>query len=78
MTYCVTLLNHQLNKVAEDCGLVVDPLNQHITQSEICFFGERVVRECILTIMEQKPNVGDTKIYNDLAKVLWDKFGVTM
>lgn len=78
MAYSVNLKNSALDKIADDCGLVVDPHNRHITQVEIEYFGECVVQECILTILAQKPEEGSTAIHNQLAGVLADKFGVVM
>lgn len=76
-TYVVALSNYQLNKIADECGLVVDTTNRTITVSEIEFFAESVVRECIQTILEQKPEDGSAKIYDDLAESLYQKFGIT-
>lgn len=76
MTYLVRLLNPALNEIADSCGLVVDTLNLPITQKEIEFFAEQVVKECILTILEQRPEEGSTKVYDDLADSLYQKFGI--
>lgn len=78
MTYLVRLSNPALNEIADSCGLVVDTLNLPITQKEIEFFAEQVVKECILTVLEQTPEDGSAKVYNDLAKVLAEKFGVSL
>lgn len=78
MTYVVKLENSALNNIADDCGLVVDNDNKHITEVEIEYFAKAVVRECIFDILSQKPEEGPTKVYNDLAKVLADKFEVTL
>jgi hypothetical protein len=76
--YCVVLQHEALNAIANDCGLVVDPNHRAITQSEIEYFGGCVARECILTILAQKPEDGSTAIHNQLARALADKFGVSM
>jgi hypothetical protein len=78
MTYAVSLVNPEFKKVADDCGLIVDCDNKNITEVEIEYFAEQLVKECILTVLELKPEEGPTKVHNDIANKLAAKFGVLM
>lgn len=77
-TYVVTMDNQKLNQIAEECGLVVDSNNRQVTAAEIEFFGEQIVKDIMMTILEQKPEEGSTIVYKNLVKLISEKFGVKL
>lgn len=76
-TYAVKFKNPHLDKIVQDCGIIVDTHNRVVTQAELEFLAEQIVKECILTILEEKPEVGSTVVHNQLADKLKTKFGIT-
>jgi hypothetical protein len=43
----VKFTNPELAKIAEECGLVIEPANPTVTDKEIEFFVEQVIGACI-------------------------------
>lgn len=45
--------NPTLKKIADECGLYIDPHNLEISYKEVEFFGERIVKRAISMIEKQ-------------------------
>lgn len=67
MTYQLILKNPVLNALADECGVIIDTDNREATASEIEFFAEQIVREC-LTIIDEHGS--------DARKVIVEELGV--
>jgi hypothetical protein len=68
------MMNEKINAIAEDCGLYIAYENKAVTQKEIEFFAEQIIKECA-RIDSQENNVDhvDGETYNH---TILDHFGV--
>jgi len=48
----IKLKNRALAQIADDCGLVIEPNNPEVTDKEIEFFAESIVRACIEAVRQ--------------------------
>lgn len=53
MTYLLRLKNPVLDKLADDCGVIITNENREVTASEIEFLLEQVVKECSRALKEK-------------------------
>jgi len=61
MAYLATFKNPVLNKLADECGLIIDPFNYHATLAEIEFFAEQLVMLCArIESQENNPDHDET------------------
>lgn len=51
-TFCPQLKPDSLNRIALDCGLTIEPYNNKVTEKEIEFFAEQLVRSVLQKTVE--------------------------
>ena len=71
-----TLMNNQINEIAKECGFYIDPLNSKVTQKEVEFLCEQIVKECVAVVRKISAINAHSEHKVDVAYSLEKHFGV--
>ena len=44
-------MNERIKKIADDCGLWIEYDNRNVTEKELEFFAEQIIKECYDVVM---------------------------
>lgn len=70
-------MNEQIKKIMEETGLYIAYENKSVTEKELEFFAQSIVRECVECLNERAKLFGDvTTTVGTVAKTLKQHFGI--
>lgn len=63
-------MNKRIQELIEECGLYINPYNKEVTDKEIEYFAEMIVRECAAVSRESSKRIDDmgSLIAQDIEK----------
>jgi len=69
-------MNERLKELVEECGLYIDPYSKEVTDKEIEYFAETIVRECAGVVEDSVWHLPRGYKAKDQAEFVRKHFGV--